>query len=120
MRRSLSEEVFSTVRVKILRIEAIQDADGVPGKKIDLVEERQPPPTQALMSNPEARMIAESAVQAMRQLQMPVFQVQSQIYPKIVLYLTEDEYEQLGIHFDVNQIYEIAFKDGKIAFTQIR
>jgi len=108
------------VRVKVLRIEAIQDADGVPGKKLDLVEERQSPPAQALMGNSEARMIADSTVQALRQLQIPIFQAHAQVYPKIVLFLTEDEYEQLGIHFDVNQIYEIGFKEGKISFTQIR
>lgn len=117
---TLAGGISRTVRVKVLRIEAIQDADGVPGKKIDLVEERQPAPAQALMGDPEARMIAEGTLQALRQLQIPIFQSHPQVYPKLVLFLTEDEYEQLGIRFDVNQIYEIGFKDGKISFTQIR
>jgi len=38
--------------------------------------------------------------------------------PKIILFLTEQEYERLGIDFDVNQIYEITLENQAIKFRK--
>jgi hypothetical protein len=38
--------------------------------------------------------------------------------PKIILFLTEQEYESLGIDFDVNQIYEVALENQTIKFKK--
>jgi hypothetical protein len=38
--------------------------------------------------------------------------------PKIILFLTEQEYESLGIEFDVNQIYDINLENQSLRFTK--
>lgn len=38
--------------------------------------------------------------------------------PKIILFLTEQEYESLGIEFDVNQVYEIDLERQTIRFRK--
>jgi hypothetical protein len=38
--------------------------------------------------------------------------------PKIILFLTEQEYESLNIDFDVNQIYEIELENQTISFRK--
>jgi hypothetical protein len=38
--------------------------------------------------------------------------------PKLWLFLTEEEYEALGIPLDVNQTYEVTFQDQTIKFTK--
>jgi hypothetical protein len=39
-------------------------------------------------------------------------------FPKIVLFLTEQEYEQLGVDFDVNQVYELDLSGQAIRFKK--
>jgi len=39
-------------------------------------------------------------------------------FPKMVLFLTEMEYESLGIDFDVNQTYELELSGKAIRFKQ--
>ena len=53
------------------------------------------------------------------QQQLPFVKVQSEIaFPKIILFLTEAEYEMLGIDFDVNQVYEVELKNQSITFRK--
>jgi hypothetical protein len=66
----------------------------------------------------EAKMI-QDVLQAVQQ-QMPMFpQRQQMVVPKILLFLTEQEYDSLGISFDVNQIYEVTLADQGIKFTKL-
>jgi hypothetical protein len=37
---------------------------------------------------------------------------------KIILKLSDEEYESLGIKFEVNDIYIVTFNDGKIEFSR--
>jgi hypothetical protein len=39
--------------------------------------------------------------------------------PKIVLFLTEQEYDDFGITFDVNQIYEVMLENQAIRFRKV-
>ena len=65
----------------------------------------------------EARMTQE-IMQALQQ-QMPMISSQSQFtMPKIILFLTEQEYERLGIDFNVNQVYELELSDQAIRFKK--
>jgi hypothetical protein len=65
----------------------------------------------------EGRMV-QDVVQALQQ-QLPVMGPHTNIaFPKIVLFLTEEEYDQLGIIFDVNQIYEIELTNQTIKFKK--
>ncbi len=105
-------------RVRVNKIESSRDLDGNLGKRIELVEERGTssfvvrPPTE------EAKM-AQDILQALQQ-QMPIFPQRAQFaIPKILLFLTEQEYDSLGIDFDVNQVYEVMLENQSIKFTKI-
>jgi len=104
-------------RVKVNKIESVHDIDGNLGKRIELLEDRDVPNFAIRPQTEEARMV-QDVLQAMQQ-QMPMFQVRGQFaIPKIILFLTEQEYESLGIEFDVNQVYEITLQDQTIKFMK--
>lgn len=104
-------------RVRVNKIESIRDIDGNLGKRIELVEERQIPQFTIRPQSEEAR-VAQEVFQALQQ-QLPFFPAKAQFtIPKIILFLTEQEYESLGINFDVNQIYEITLENQAIKFKK--
>jgi len=104
-------------RVRVHKIESIQDLDGNLGKRIELIEEREIPRFAVRPQTEEARMV-QDVLQALQQ-QVPMMPGKAQFaFPKIILFLTEQEYESLGIEFDVNQIYEIALENQAIRFTK--
>jgi len=66
----------------------------------------------------EAKM-AQEVLQALQQ-QMPIFPQRTQFaLPKILLFLTEQEYDSLGIDFDVNQLYDVSLENQSIKFKKI-
>lgn len=66
----------------------------------------------------EAKM-AQEVLQALQQ-QMPIFPQRTQFaLPKILLFLTEQEYDSLGIDFDVNQVYDVILEDQSIKFKKM-
>jgi hypothetical protein len=90
--------------------------DGNLGKRIELVEEREISKFVIKPQTEEAQVV-QDVLQALQQ-QMPM-PVRAQVAnPKIILFLTEQEYESLGIVFDVNQVYEIALEDSLIRFRK--
>ncbi len=106
-------------RVRVNKIESNRDTDGNLGKRIELVEEREIQGNNFVMrpQTDEAKMI-QDVLQAVQQ-QMPMFQPrQAMAVPKILLFLTEEEYDSLGISFDVNQVYEVTLGDQGIKFTK--
>ncbi|MBX5326933.1 MAG: arcadin 1 [Candidatus Bathyarchaeia archaeon] len=105
------------MRVRVQRIESIRDPEGNLGKRIELVEERPTPRFAIRPATEEGRMV-QDVVQALQQ-QLPVMTMQGSIaFPKIVLFLTEQEYDELGITFDVNQIYEVELTNNTIKFKK--
>jgi len=105
------------VRVRVQRIESIRDPDGNLGKRIELVEERVVPRFVVQPSSEEAKMVRD-VVQVLQQ-QLPMVPQHGQFsLPKMVLFLTEEEYESLGIDFDVNQTYELELSGKAIRFKQ--
>jgi hypothetical protein len=59
-------------------------------------------------------------VLAAMQQQMPMFPQRQQVaVPKILLFLTESEYDNLGINFDVNQVYEVKLANQGIQFMKM-
>jgi len=105
------------IRVRVQKIESIRDPEGNLGKRIELIEDRVIPRFAVKPPTEEARVV-QDVVQALRQ-QLPAFAVQTQFaLPKIILFLTEQEYEELGIKFDVNQVYEIELSDQAISFKK--
>jgi hypothetical protein len=105
-------------KVRVNKIESTRDLDGNLGKRIELVEERELGNYVMRPQTDEAKMI-QDVLQALQQ-QMPVFpQRQQMAMPKILLFLTESEYDSLGINFDVNQVYEVALANQGIQFTKV-
>ena len=105
------------VRVRVLRIESIQDPDGNLGKRVELIEDRVVPQFAIQPPTEEARMV-QGVIQAL-QKQLPMFSVQTQLtVPKVILFLTEAEYEQLGIDFDVNQTYDLELSGQALKFKK--
>ena len=104
-------------RVRVNKIESIRDIDGNLGKRIELVEERQIPQFAIRPQSEEAKVVQE-VFQTLQQ-QLPIFPARAQFtVPKIILFLTEQEYESLGIDFDVNQVYEITLENQTIKFRK--
>ena len=105
-------------RVRVQRIESMRDPDGNLGKRIELLEDRVVPRFAIKPQTDEARM-AQDIFQALQQ-QMPMMIPQTQFtFPKIILFLTEQEYEKLGIDFDVNQVYELELSGQAIKFRKV-
>ena len=104
-------------RVRVHKIEAIQDLDGNLGKRIELIEERHIPRLVVRPRTEEAKVV-QDVLQALQQ-QMPIFPAKTQFrIPKLILFLTEQEYESLGIDFDVNQVYEVTLENQTIKFRK--
>jgi len=105
------------VRVRVQRIESIRDPEGNLGKRIELLEDRVIPRFAIRPQTEEARM-AQDVIQALQQ-QLPTMVPQGQFaLPKLILFLTEQEYERLGIDFDVNQTYELELSGQAIRFKK--
>ena len=107
-------------KVRVHKIESTRDLDGNLGKRIELLEEREIS-GQGFVMRPqtdEAKM-AQEVLQALQQ-QMPIFPQRQQLaQPKIILFLTEQEYDSLAISFDVNQIYDVTLANQGIKFTKV-
>lgn len=108
----------SLFRVRVNKIESTRDLDGNLGKRIELLEEREVNPYIVRPPTDEAKM-AQDIMQAL-QTQMPFLPQRTQMAtPKIILFLTEQEYDSLGITFDVNQVYEVVLENSAIRFRKI-
>jgi hypothetical protein len=102
----------------VQKIESIRDPDGNLGKRIELVEERVVPRFAVKPETEEARVV-QGVIQAL-QRQLPMFPAKTKFaLPKIILFLTETEYENLGINFDVNQIYQVELSEQTIRFKKV-
>jgi hypothetical protein len=105
-------------RVRVNKIESTRDLDGNLGKRIELFEERAISPFVVRPPSEEAKM-AQDVLQALQQ-QMPFLQQRTQLtIPKILLFLTEQEYDSLGIDFDVNLVFEVTLESQGIKFKKV-
>jgi hypothetical protein len=105
-------------KVRVNKIESTRDVDGNLGKRIELIEEREISPYVLRPQTDEAKVV-QDVLQAL-QTQMPMFPQRTQLsVPKILLFLTEQEYDDLGIDFDVNQVYEVDLENQSIKFRKV-
>lgn len=105
-------------RVRVNKIESTRDLDGNLGKRIELVEERGISPFVVRPHTEEAK-VAQDILQAIQQ-QMPFLPQRTQVtIPKILLFLTEQEYDSLAIDFDVNQVFEVGLENQEIKFKKV-
>jgi hypothetical protein len=110
--------VVYVTRVRVQKIESIKDPEGNLGKRIELIEDRVIPRFAVRPATEEARMIQEVMKNLQQQLPMLATQTTQLALPKMILFLTENEYEKLGIGFDVNQIYELELSGQSISFKK--
>jgi hypothetical protein len=110
--------VIYVTRVRVQKIESIRDPEGNLGKRIELIEDRVIPRFAVRPATEEARMVQEVMKTVQQQLPMLAGQRTQFALPKMVLFLTEREYEKLGISFDVNQIYELELSGKSIKFMK--
>jgi hypothetical protein len=112
------ESVKCLFRVRVNKIESTRDLDGNLGKRIELLEEREVNPYIVRPQSDEAKM-AQDIMQAL-QTQMPFLPQRTQMAtPKIILFLTEQEYDSFGVTFDVNQVYEVILENQAIRFRKV-
>ena len=105
-------------RVRVNKIESTRDLDGNLGKRIELVEEQAISPFVVRPQSEEVKM-AQDIMQTLQQ-QMPFLQQRTQLtIPKVILFLTEQEYDNLGIDFDVNQVFEVMLENQSIKFKKL-
>ena len=105
------------IRVRVQRIESIKDPEGNLGKRIELVEESMVPRFALRPPSEEGRMV-QDVFKALQE-QMPVLNVQGQLsFPKIILFLSEREYEELGVNYDVNQLYDVELNNQSLRFNK--
>ncbi len=106
------------MRVRVQRIESTKDPSGGLGKRVELVEEDVISPFAIRPPTEEARMV-QDLVRTLQQ-QMPMLGLRTQSSsPKIILFLTEEEYEELGVRFDVNQVYEVELREQSVRFRKV-
>jgi len=105
-------------RVRVQKIESIKDPEGNRGKRIELIEDRVIPRFAVRPSTEEARMVQEVMKSLQQQLPMLATQRTQLALPKMILFLTENEYERLDINFDVNQVYELHLSGQSIFFKK--
>ena len=109
---------MNVFRVRVNKIESTRDLDGNLGKRIELAEEREVSPFVVRPPTEEAK-VAQDIMQALQQ-QMPFLPQRTQFtIPKLLLFLTEQEYDSLGIEFDVNQVYEVTLENQSIKFKKV-
>lgn len=91
------------------------------GKIIELVEEKRAiKDTRFSSLTDESFMIHRVIMDAMTHLQnlgIAPF-IGENIKPKMTLFLSEDEYDLLGVKLEVNDVYDLEFKDGSIIFKK--
>ena len=105
-------------RVRVQKIESIKDPEGNLGKRIEVIEDRVIPRFAVRPASEEAQMVQEVMKTLQQQLPMLATQTTQFTLPKMILFLTENEYEKLGIDFDVNHIYELELAGQSISFKR--
>ena len=105
-------------RVKVNRISGVTDPlTGLPAKQIELVEVRDSRRPDMFPASDEARVVQGMVSQLQSMGLMP--QIREFGYSKVVMTLTESEYDMLGIRLDVNEVYELDIRNGSLTLKKV-
>jgi hypothetical protein len=105
-------------KVKVNRISSVTDPlTGLPAKQIELVEVRDARRPEMFPAGDEGRLIQGMVSQLQSMGLMP--QMREFGYSKVIMTLTESEYDMLGMRLDVNEVYELEIRNGLIALKKI-
>jgi hypothetical protein len=108
----------NAVKVKVFEITSVTDPDtGKAGKNIKLVQVKQQR-AQPQLFGPFGGAEESNMIKGiMGQFQsLGIFPMRD--IPKINLFLSESEYDLLGVRFEVNEVYDMVLKDGTIRFRK--
>ena len=107
------------VYVRVQRIMSVNDPEtGRPGKQIEFVESRQSTPQVLPGVREDEEKLVRSIVGQFQS--MGIFpQKREMVVPKMTLLLSENEYDLLRTHFEVNDTYELVLTDGSISFKKL-
>jgi Arcadin 1 len=104
-------------KVKVSRISGVTDPlTGLPAKQIELVEVRDVRAPQVYPAGEEARVVQGMVSQLQSMGLMP--QIREMGFSKVIMTLTESEYDMLGMRLDVNEVYELDIRDGSLTLKK--
>ncbi|MDG6913663.1 MAG: arcadin 1 [Nitrososphaerota archaeon] len=105
-------------KVKVSRISGVTDPlTGLPAKQIELVEVRDTRRPEMFPTSDEGRVVQGMVSQLQSMGLMP--QMREIGFSKIIMTLTESEYDMLGIRLDVNEVYDLDIRNGSISLKKI-
>ncbi|MEM0223442.1 MAG: arcadin 1 [Nitrososphaerota archaeon] len=105
------------VLVRVHRVSSVRDPEtGRYGKMIELIEEKRVQAAPRVSGPPETLMIQSMLQDLTSYFQSMGLMLAPPIKTKMILLLTEEEYEMLGVKLDVNEVYELVFEKGAIRF----
>ena len=105
-------------KVKVSRISGVTDPlTGLPAKQIELVEIRAARRPDLFPGSDEARVVQGMVSQLQSMGLMP--QVREFGFSKVIMTLTESEYDMLGMRLDVNEVYDLDIRNGSITLRKI-
>ncbi|HXW36569.1 MAG TPA: arcadin 1 [Nitrososphaerales archaeon] len=105
-------------RVRVNRISSVTDpSTGLPAKQIELVEVREGRRADTFGTNDETRVIQGMLSQLQSMGLIPVMRDTG--FAKVVMILSEAEYDMFGLRLDVNDVYNLEIKDGTIGLKRI-
>jgi len=105
-------------KVKVSRISGVTDPlTGLPAKQIELVDVRDSRRPEMFPSSDEGKMVQGMVSQLQSMGLMP--QMREFGFSKVIMTLTESEYDMLGMRLDVNEIYELDIRNGSLALKKV-
>lgn len=104
------------VLVKVFRITSYNAPDtGAQGKQIELVEVKRQPVMGQQYGDDTSR-VTQSIISQIQSMGIFPPMPKEITYPKIVLFLTENEFDQLQVPMNVNDTYELTFEKERMIF----
>ncbi len=110
----------NSVKVRVYRISSVTDPDtGKPGKSIELVQvkQRQQPFFAGGFGTGGESDLVRNIISQFQAMGLPIGPNPAGT-PKLNLFLSESEYDLLGVRFEVNEVYDMILKDGSIRFSK--
>jgi len=105
-------------KVKVNRISSVTDPlTGLPAKQIELVEVRDSRRVEPFAQSEEGRVLQGMLSQLQTMGLMP--QLRDVGFAKVVMILTETEYDMLGMRLDVNETYELDIRNGALTLKKM-
>ena len=105
-------------RVRVNRISSVTDpTTGLPAKQIELVEVRDVRRQEAFAMGDEGRVVQGMLAQLQSMGLVP--NIREIGHAKVIMTLTEGEYDLFGIRLDVNEIYDLDIRNGSLSLKKV-